>query len=224
MIHNKVKRAKLNKPIADVGFLFAISAAIASVFLFVIGGVVLTAFAIILAVFGIFSLYFFRNPNRTAPNGKNLIISPADGKVQDIIECKSDFFKNGKCRKIAIFMSVFNVHVNRSPVDAVIKNVKYKKGKFLPADDKEASLLNESNTLYMETEEKKHIIVTQIAGIIARRIVCYAKQGDIIDKGEAFGLIKFGSRLEVSVPVSAEIRVKEGDNVKAGVTVLGEMK
>ncbi len=224
-MHNKVGRAGFNRrPIADVGLVYAMSAAAVAAVLFIIGGVVLTIFAIVSAAFALFSLYFFRNPNRVVPNGKKLIISPADGKVQDIIECKSDFFENRRCKKIAIFMSLFNVHINRSPIDAVIKNVIYKKGKFLPADNQKASLLNESNTLYMETEEKEHIIVTQVAGIIARRIVCHVKDGDKVSKGEEFGLIKFGSRLEVLVPISTEIKIKEGDNVKAGETVLGQLR
>lgn len=161
-----------------------------------------------------FFLYFFRDPEREIP--EEGIVSPADGRV---IEIK----KIDELNKISIFMSPFNVHVNRAPISGKITKIEYKKGKKYPADSEKSSQFNESNTFYVENE--KYIIrVKQIAGILARRIVFFKKEGDSVQKGERIGLIKFGSRVEVFLPEGFNLLIKTGDKVYAGYTIIAKEK
>ncbi len=169
----------------------------------------------------LFSFYFFRNPKRNAPNEKGLIVSPADGIVVDISEAEERFFLKEKVLRVSVFMSLFDVHVNRSPVEGEVVDTHYNKGKFYPANREKSSLLNEQNGVFIKTKSGKRLVVVQIAGIIARRIACYAKKGNIFRKGEIFGLIMFGSRLDVYTPCSMKLNVKLGERVKAGETVIG---
>lgn len=159
-----------------------------------------------------FFLYFFRDPEREIP--EEGIVSPADGRV---IEIK----KIDDLNKISIFMSPFNVHVNRAPVSGKITKIEYKKGKKYPADSEKSSELNESNIFYIENE-KNNIRVKQIAGILARRIVSFKKEGDSVQKGERIGLIKFGSRVEVFLPKNLSILVKKGEKLYAGTTIIAK--
>lgn len=184
------------------------------------GSAYLTVFFVLIAFF---VSWFFRNPERSIPGDPGAIVSPADGRVIKIEEVDETDMLDGKFKKISIFMNIFNVHVNRCPYPGVIKRIRYRKGKFFSADLDKASSQNERNSLVVETEEGKQILVVQIAGLVARRIVCWVKEGGVLEKGERFGLIRFGSRLEVFMPIDTEILVKVGDRVKAGHTKVGEM-
>ncbi|MGQ3684281.1 MAG: phosphatidylserine decarboxylase family protein [Candidatus Loosdrechtia sp.] len=173
-----------------------------------------------------FLLNFFRDPEREVPEGTGLIIAPADGVVSHIIPVFEDNYLICDTIKISIFMSVFNVHVNRMPVHGRIEFIKHTKGKFLDARDDACFRDNENNVIGVSLVEKDaKIAVKQIAGKIARRIVCTYRVGDILKQGQRFGMIKFGSRVEVFVPktVTFEILVKVGEKVKAGKTILGKI-
>ncbi|MDO9515101.1 MAG: phosphatidylserine decarboxylase family protein [Syntrophales bacterium] len=169
----------------------------------------------------LFGLWFFRNPDRATPEDEKAIISPADGRVIKIEEVDEEEMLKGRARKVSIFMSVFNVHVNRAPCAGVVKEIAYRKGRFFSANLDKASALNERNSVLIETADGNRILTIQIAGLIARRIVCWVKEGMGLEKGERFGLIKFGSRLEVFMPLDATIPVKVGDKVRAGETRIG---
>ena len=180
--------------------------------------------AVLLCVVTAFVIWFFRNPERKAPEDAKAVISPADGKVVSIENVIENDLVKGPCKKISIFMNIFNVHVNRIPYSGTVESVRHEKGKFLPANLDKASALNEKNTVLVKIDEGKEILTVQIAGIIARRIVCWLKEGMYAWKGERFGLIKFGSRLEVFLPSDTTISVKVGDKVKAGETPIGYLK
>ena len=171
----------------------------------------------------LFVTWFFRNPERAAPENPLLLISPADGKVIGIEEVPSVEHPDRTILKISIFMNIFNVHVNRIPLSGEVCSVRYKPGKFLSADLDKASALNERNTVLIRTEDGREIRVVQIAGLIARRIVCWLKEGMKVTKGERFGLIRFGSRVELFIPLGTMLRVKKGDKVRAGETPIGEL-
>ncbi|OGW54488.1 MAG: phosphatidylserine decarboxylase [Nitrospirae bacterium RBG_13_43_8] len=168
----------------------------------------------------LFMALFFRDPGRTTPGDKGVFISPADGKViliKDVYE--KDYLKS-ESREISIFMSIFDVHVNRAPCDGTVNLVQHFPGQFLAAHKDAASIKNENTVMFLEGKDGK-ILVRQVAGLLARRIVCKVKAGDVLRRGERYGMIKFGSRLDVYLPKDAEIKVKLGDKVKAGETVLG---
>jgi phosphatidylserine decarboxylase len=169
----------------------------------------------------LFVMWFFRNPHRVTPEDEKAIISPADGRIIKIEEVEEHEMLKEKVRKVSIFMSVFNVHVNRAPCSGTIEEISYSKGKFFPANLDKASKLNERNSVLIKMADGGQILTTQIAGIIARRIVCWINKGMQIQKGERFGLIKFGSRLDVFMPIDATISVKIGDKVWAGETRIG---
>jgi phosphatidylserine decarboxylase len=164
---------------------------------------------------------FFRDPDRVIPNQPDAIVSPADGKVISLGPVEGTRFCEGSCQKISIFMSVFNVHVNRIPVDGKVKKVGYHPGKFFAANLDKASLQNEHNAVFLETADGKPLCTVQVAGLIARRIICKVQPGDDVCKGQRYGMICFGSRLDVYLPDDAEIKVAVGDKVKAGSSVIG---
>jgi len=167
-----------------------------------------------------FFLWFFRDPDRVIPSEFGAVVSPADGKVTSIATVK---FDGETLKSISIFLNVFNVHVNRSPVSGVIRSVKYEAGKFLNAMNATSAEHNERNTVTIEGEGHR-IIFKQIAGLLARRIVFTKKVGDSVRRGERVGLIKFGSRTDVLLDPSAEVTVKVGDNVKGGSSILAFLK
>lgn len=169
----------------------------------------------------VFFTLFFRNPERKTPDDEKLIVSPADGKVIKIEEIIENDILEGQYKKISIFMNVFNVHVNRIPYAGEVEKIVYKPGKFFSANMDKASLLNERNLVLIKAADGKKILIIQIAGLIARRICCWLKQGMHVKRGERFGLIKFGSRLELFLPSDSGIIVKIGDKVKAGETPIG---
>ncbi len=166
--------------------------------------------------------FFFRDPERKIPDGKGIFVSPADGKViliKDVYE--KDYLKSDT-KEISIFMSPLNVHVNRAPGDGNVSAVRYSPGKFMAAYKDSASIRNENIVMVLDGKEGR-VLVRQVAGFIARRAVCKAKVGDLLRRGERYGIIKFGSRLDVYLPQNAKIKVKLGDNVKAGETIIGEI-
>ena len=169
----------------------------------------------------LFTFNFFRDPPRRIPTEPGLMVSPADGVVVEIADMNEPEFLNVPCTRVAIFLNVFNVHINRSPCDGVVQATKYKPGKFLDVRHPDCSTLNESNTIHLGG-----VVVKQIAGLIARRIVCEAKPQDKLARGEKFGMIKFGSRTELYIPKDqvAEIRVKLKDKVKGGKTVIARTR
>lgn len=167
----------------------------------------------------IFVLFFFRDPERAVPLDPLHAVSPADGTVMRIDEIGNDPFIGGPAKKIVIFLSVFNVHINRSPIAGKIEFVEYKRGEMLAAYKPEASEVNERNTVGIRGE-KASVKVNQITGLIARRIVCWVKEGESLEQGQRYGLIKFGSCTELVLPASASIKVKPGDKVAGGETIL----
>lgn len=174
------------------------------------------AWAIIPLLLGAFFMWFFRDPERVIPNEPGAVVSPADGKVTDVSSVKVD----GKpLKRISIFLNVFDVHVNRSPIAGVIRGAKYQEGKFLNAMDPQCADCNEQNTVTVEGEGHT-IIFKQIAGLLARRIVFTKNIGEKVERGERVGLIKFGSRTDILLEPSAEIQAKIGDRVKGGATII----
>lgn len=182
------------------------------------------AIEIILAVILIWTLTFFRDPYRPAPADKNILLAPADGRVTDIETIEENNFIDSKVLRIGIFMSIFNAHINRTPCDVKVEKITYKKGKYKNAANPESGRVNESNDLWLTRTNKPQdkLIVRQISGAIARRIVCKAKEGQNLTGGEKIGMIKFGSRTEIYLPARENTRclVKTGDKVKAGLTPL----
>lgn len=171
--------------------------------------------AVFMAAITIFICFFFRNPKREVPRGTQSILAPADGRIVAIEEMADR-------TKISTFMSVFNCHVNRVPVTGTVESVSYEPGRFFVASLDKASKLNERNTIIMKDEAGRHISVVQIAGVVARRIVCYLKQGLEVGRGSRLGLIRFGSRVDLFLPRgSFELKVKKGDRVRAGESIIG---
>lgn len=179
--------------------------------------------AVAVSVIALWCAYFFRDPERTGPRGPNLVIAPADGRVLVITEVDEPRFVHGRATRISIFMNVFNVHVNRYPVDGRVDFTWYNPGKFLNAAAEKSSLENEQMSVGITTPSGVRILTRQIAGLIARRIVTYSKVGDEAHQGDRFGLIRFGSRVDVFVPPTAAVRVKLGDVTTAGTSVLAEL-
>lgn len=173
-------------------------------------------------IFLCFTIYFFRDPERKFPDEPNAIISPADGKVVTIDEVNAPDNSGKKMKRVGIFMSIFDVHVNRSPYSGTINFIKYNKGKFLNALNDKSSEKNENNIIGIDIGSDT-IFTKQIAGIIARRIVCRVKIDDKIQKGARLGMIKFGSRVEAYIPINSTVVVNLGDKVKAGETIIGNL-
>ncbi len=179
--------------------------------------------AVLGLLFASYTLFFFRNPERMAPSGLDQVCSPADGKVIFVGESLEKDFLNETRVKVSIFMSLFDVHINRMPVDGTIQEVKYFPGRFLAAFDDRSSEENERNLLKVETTRGESLVMVQIAGLIARRIVCYPTSGSFLSKGQRFGLIQFGSRMDVYLPTNATALVKVGDRVKGGESLLAKL-
>jgi phosphatidylserine decarboxylase len=169
-----------------------------------------------------FILQFFRDPPREIPQGENLVLCPADGRVL-VVGNARDPYRDCDSVKISVFMNVFNVHSNRAPVDAVVKEVVYNKGFFVNASFDKASLGNERNALVLQTNEGVTLSCVQVAGLVARRILCYVKPGEYLKRGQRYGFIRFGSRVDVYLPPGSRPRVAIGDKVKATSTVLAEL-
>jgi len=181
-----------------------------------------TALSAIAMIFCAIILYFFRDPERIISTAGDYVLSPADGKVMEIEKVEHDDFIGDDCAKVSIFLSPFDVHINRSPIEGRIKNITYVEGSKLPAFLKKATKNNERNII--EIEGKIRVVVTQIAGLLFRRIVLWKKEGDSVALGGRVGMIKFGSGTELTLPKNVKILIKVGDKVKAGETRLGEIK
>jgi phosphatidylserine decarboxylase len=175
-------------------------------------------------IVAIFTMYFFRDPDRVVPENERAILSPADGKIIELgemSESSGPSFVKGPVKKIAIFLSVWDVHVNRVPISGTVERLEYKKGRFLRAYESAAGTENEQMVIGIRSRYG-NVLMKQIAGILARRIVCRLKKGESVQRGERFGMIKFGSRAELVFPASVRVRVRIGDAVKAGQTIIGE--
>ena len=197
------------------GYKYVISAILLALLGYIAGGIIGNVVLWLGIASALFISFFFRDPERKITAGKGVVLSPADGRV---VACGKR--SNGK-KEIAIFMSLFNVHVNRSPVSGEVTSVKYERGKFFVASKDEASEQNERNEITIKTEHGD-IIVRQIAGFLARRIVCRVKAGDRLNIGERLGIIKFGSRVEVVLPETAHLMVDKGDRVVGGRTIIAK--
>jgi len=176
---------------------------------------------IFLALF-LFTIAFFRDPNRPVPPGPNLIVAPADGRVRDIVELDEKEILKTKTRRVGIFLSIFDVHTNRAPIDGRIVYRQHHAGLCLDARDPNCSEKNEAMTWAFENP-RGAIVVRQLTGAIARRIVAWANVGDELKKGQRFGMIRFGSRTELYLPLDAEVLVKTGDHVSGGSTVIARL-
>ena len=171
--------------------------------------------AVLFFILALFIAFFFRNPSRPIPEGENLVVSPADGKVVKIAQSE-----NGE-QCVSIFMNIFDVHVNRSPISGELKQLRHKRGRYKAAFDEEASRVNEQNIITVDSPEIQ-VTFKQIAGWIARRVVCWKQLGDRLERGELVGLIRFGSRVDVVLPEKVNISVRVGDRVRGGSSIIGD--
>ncbi len=206
-------------PVARAGYPFILVAAFSTAVLALLGltSLTLIGLAVTFCICG-----FFRDPDRVIAVAKGVVVSPADGKIIAANVVDNNPFLNGEAMKISIFMSVFNVHVNRVPYSGRVKEIDYYPGKFFSANLDKASQQNEHNAVSIEMENGKPLCVVQIAGLIARRIICHLQPGDQVLRGQRFGLICFGSRLDVYLPTDIKLKSAVGDKVKAGTSILGE--
>jgi len=200
-------------PMVRDGYYYGLALIVVAV---LVGWLTLPALAALPVVLALFFLWFFRDPERIIPHEPGTLVSPADGKVTEVSIVNSE---NGKLTRISIFLSVFDVHVNRSPIAGVIRDVRYQRGKFLDARSPDCADQNEQNAVTVDGDGQR-VVFKQIAGLLARRIVFTPKVGDRLDRGQRVGLIKFGSRTDVLFDASARVNVKVGDRVKGGSSVL----
>ena len=208
-------------PVAKEGFPFIGYTVFGTLVLALLGLPVATAISFIITTF---VLCFFRDPERLVPERSDALVSPADGKVIHVEKVQENPFIEGQVTKVSIFMNVFNVHVNRIPFNGKVEKVLYKPGKFYSADSAKGGLENEYCATVITTPQGKTLAFVQIAGLIARRIVCWLEPGDEVTRGSRFGLIRFGSRVDLYLPVETDILIKEGDTVRAGETILGYLQ
>jgi phosphatidylserine decarboxylase len=172
----------------------------------------------------LFTAWFFRNPARIVPQGPGLVVAPADGTVIAIQEEFEPRFIKDRGVRLSIFLNVFDVHVNRIPCEGVVEDIQYQPGAFLVANKPEATLKNEQNALFLRTAQGAKVLCVQVAGLIARRIVCWLSPGDRVMRGERFGLIRFGSRTDTFLPLGTDLKVAVGDRVKGGETIVGVLR
>ena len=208
-------------PIAREGYPFILFSAFATFIFSLLQWDIAAATGLLITAF---VTAFFRDPSRVTPEDESAIICPADGKVLFVEETFDDRFLKQQVIKISIFMNVFNVHVNRIPFSGTVEETLFKPGKFYSADKDKATLHNEYCAVTISTPTGRKYTVVQIAGLIARRIVCWAEQGDIVQPGQRYGLIRFGSRVDLYLPVETTVSVKKGEKVKAGETILGNLR
>ena len=203
-------------PIAKDGYIFIIPLLVVTVLTYLLSFYWATVFV---GLVFLFITWFFRDPERTIPDEPNVVVSPADGKVTEIVTEKEPI--NGEtCKRVTIFLSVFNVHVNRVPIGGTIEDIRYNPGKFLAAFNPKASMDNEQNIILINNG-KTNVLVKQIAGLIARRIVCWPNKGDQYQPGQRYGLIRFGSRVDILLPENIKLSVVCGDIVSGGQSIIG---
>lgn len=207
-------------PITVEGWPFILILSVLTFLFFVFG---LKIFGFIFCILTMFVCFFFRDPQRPIPEGENVVVSPADGRVVAIKYIEEPDFLQQSVFQISIFLSIFNVHINRAPFGGKVETVKYNPGKFHIAAVDKASAENEQTAMVINSRNRK-ILVKQIAGLIARRIVCYAKPGDVIKKGERYGIIRFGSRVDIFLPTDSEIKVNLGDKIKGARDIIAVLK
>jgi len=183
-----------------------------------------TVIALVAGGITLFTAWFFRNPARIVPQGPGLVVAPADGTVIAIEEEFEPRFLKDRSVRLSIFLNVFDVHVNRIPCEGVVEDIQYQPGAFLVANKPEATLKNEQNALFLRTAQGARVLCIQVAGLIARRIVCWLSPGDRVMRGERFGLIRFGSRTDTFLPHGTDLRVAVGDRVKGGETIVGVLR
>ena len=206
--------------LAPEGWPFVLGGAVFAVVVYLLWprGVPLAAAGLLLALF---SLWFFRNPDRTPPPGAGVVISPADGRIVYAGESPPGRYSGEAGKRVSVFMSPFDVHVNRAPVTGRVASIRHHKGTFHVASVDKASLMNEQNGVTITTPEGRTVTYVQIAGMIARRIVCDLKEGDAVLQGQRVGMIRFGSRVDLYLPAEARLSVAPGDRVRAGESVIG---
>lgn len=180
-----------------------------------------TFVTLIMLFLTLFTVYFFRDPARVVPTEDNILVAPADGKVIFVGEVEEDRYFNARVTKISIFMSVFDVHVNRVPCTGKVIDMFYNRGEFLNASYDKASQSNEQAGILLESEAGHNVLFVQIAGLVARRIVTYPVIGDLLQRGNRYGLIRFGSRVDIYLPTQIEVNVTLGERTVAGETILG---
>lgn len=202
--------------VAREGWIFVIFCILISILLYFLAGY---AGAVIGLVFTIFCLFFFRNPKRVIPTGTGVVVSPADGVIMDITPMAEDRFMKANTQRVRIFLNIFNVHINRNPIAGRVEWVEKVAGEYLPAYKDKASYKNVRNYLGISTEWGR-ILVVQITGLVARRLVCWVQPGDTMQTGDRFGLIRFGSCTEIYLPEKVSINVNPGQKVKGGETVI----
>jgi len=206
-------------PLAREGYPLMAGAATVTVVLFALGWTILAVVALALTSF---IVSFFRDPERLPPSGPGLIVSPADGRVIKVARMQDDRFLHGEATLVSIFMSPLNVHVNRIPASGRVLDIRYNPGKYFRAFADKASLDNEQNAVLMEDELGRQFCFVQIAGFLARRIVCDLRPGMAIERGQRYGMIMFGSRADIYLPPAAQVRVNVGDRARSGLTVIAE--
>jgi len=211
---------------AREGYLFIGIAAVAAASAFALAlarrSWALWLLAVIVTVVALWVAYFFRDPERVGERGASLVVGPADGRLIMLAEVDEPTFIHGPAIRMSIFMNVFNVHVNRYPIDGTVRYVHYNKGRFLNAAAEKSSVETEQMSVGLESGNNR-VLVRQIAGLIARRIVTYSRVGEAVHQGDRMGMIRFGSRVDVFVPANARILAKAGDLTTAGTTVLAEL-
>jgi phosphatidylserine decarboxylase len=207
-------------PIARAGYPFIAAGAFVTAVLALLE-IGVAALLGLLATF--FVAYFFRDPDRVVPNDSHVLVAPADGKVIAVEALDANPFYDGHCQRVSIFMSVFNVHVNRIPYEGQVRKIVYHPGKFIAANRDKASDDNERNALFIETPNGQPMTTVQIAGLVARRIICTVREGETVRKGQRCGIICFGSRVDLYLPPEATISVSTGEMVKGGTSILGRL-
>lgn len=209
-----------NKPIATEGYPFIALFAFVTLAFGGLGWAFLTFLALLLTIFAI---YFFRNPEREIPTGDKLVVAPADGKVIFVGDVDEPRYFQERVTKVSIFMNVFNVHVNRAPCAGKVVEMYYQKGQFLNASLDKAAKCNEQSGILMQTDSGSRIMFVQIAGLVARRIVTYPVVGDLLKRGMRYGLIRFGSRVDIYFPKGSDVTVRLGEKTVGGETILGTL-
>lgn len=206
-------------PLAREGYPLIGGTLAVTLIFFILGWSLLAWIALVLAAF---TVNFFRDPDRVGPTDPRAILAPADGRVIKVAAVQDDRFLKGEATLVSIFMSPLNVHVNRSPMSGRVTDIRYNPGKYLRAFADKASLDNEQNAVLVEDEHGHRLCFVQIAGFVARRIVCYLQVGMSLERGQRYGMIKFGSRADIYLPPAARVSVKVGDRTYGGTTVIGE--
>lgn len=208
------------EPVLYESLFYIIPLSVLSIITFLTGRPLLSLLPLSTAIF---IAFFFRNPEREIPSGEDIIVSPADGKVILIKDVIDEGGLKGRSIMVSIFLSLFDVHINRIPCSGEVIDMKHKRGRFIPAFKDRASLENEQVSILISCNGY-NVFVRQIAGIVARKIVCWIKPGDRVKRGQRYGLIRFGSRVDIFLPERTELKVKRGDKVKGGKTILGVLK